>query len=149
MHLILEGWQYFGEINICFHKGVEYSRSMLKWFVQKGCNSILYTVTFCLLVWLVQIMAFFLVGAQPFSEPMQKCCSFELWEQTSVKSWDVHTNDQSKVHAKGQGQRSHLFDYVPIIVSSWNFQKLLPMTNLTSMQKVKVKGQGHRVHNPT
>ena len=44
---------------------------------------------------------------------------------------------------------SHLFDYVPIIVSSWNFQKLLPMTNVRSMQKVKVKGQGHRGHNPT
>ena len=44
---------------------------------------------------------------------------------------------------------SHLFDYVPIIVSSWNFQKLLPMTKVRSMQKVKVKGQGHRGHNPT
>ena len=33
---------------------------------------------------------------------------------------------------------SHLFDYVPIIVSSWNFQELLPMTKVTSMQKVKV-----------
>ena len=44
---------------------------------------------------------------------------------------------------------SHLFDYVPIIVSSWNFQKLLPMTNVRSMQKVKVKGQGHRGHIPT
>ena len=44
---------------------------------------------------------------------------------------------------------SHLFDYVPIIVSSLNFQKLLPMTKVRSMQKVKVKGQGHRGHNPT
>ena len=44
---------------------------------------------------------------------------------------------------------SHLFDYVPIIVSSWNFQELLPMTKVRSMQKVKVKGQGHRGHNPT
>ena len=33
---------------------------------------------------------------------------------------------------------SHLFHHVPIIVSSWNFQELLPMTNVTSMQKVKV-----------
>ena len=38
----------------------------------------------------------------------------------------------------------HLFDYVPIIVSSWNFQKLLPMTNVTSMQKVKVRSQRSR-----
>ena len=44
---------------------------------------------------------------------------------------------------------SHLFDYVPIIVSSQNFQELLPMTEVISMQKVKVKGQGHRGHNPT
>ena len=44
---------------------------------------------------------------------------------------------------------SHLFDYVPIIGSSWNFQELLPMTNVRSMQKVKVEGQGHRGHNPT
>ena len=44
---------------------------------------------------------------------------------------------------------SHLFDYVPIIVSSWNFQELLPMTDVRSMQKVKVKGQGHRGHDPT
>ena len=44
---------------------------------------------------------------------------------------------------------SHLFDYVPIIVSSWNFQELLPMTEVTSLQKVKVKGQGHRGQHPT
>ena len=35
---------------------------------------------------------------------------------------------------------SHLFDYVPIILSSWNFQDLLPMTKVRSMQKVKVRG---------
>ena len=35
---------------------------------------------------------------------------------------------------------SHLFDYVPIIVSSWNFEELLPMIKVTSMQK----GQGQR-----
>ena len=39
---------------------------------------------------------------------------------------------------------SHLFDYVPIIVSSWNFQELLPMTKVMSMQKVKVRGQRSR-----
>ena len=45
---------------------------------------------------------------------------------------------------------SHLFDYVPIIVSSWNFQELLPVTKVTSMQKVEVRGQsqGHGGHNP-
>ena len=44
---------------------------------------------------------------------------------------------------------SHLFDYVPIIVSSWNFQELLPMTELTSMQKVKVRGQRSRSQRST
>ena len=36
---------------------------------------------------------------------------------------------------------SHLFDYVPIIVSSWNFQELSPRTRVRSMQMVKVRGQ--------
>ena len=35
---------------------------------------------------------------------------------------------------------SHLFDYVPIIVSSWNFQELLPVTE----SDVHAKGQGQR-----
>ena len=39
---------------------------------------------------------------------------------------------------------SHLFDYVPIIVSSFNFQELLPMTKVRSIQKVKVRGQRSR-----
>ena len=39
---------------------------------------------------------------------------------------------------------SHLFDYVPIIVSSWNFQELLPVTEVTSMLEVKVRGQRSR-----
>ena len=41
---------------------------------------------------------------------------------------------------------SHLFHYVPIIVSSWNFMELLPMTRVRSMQKVKVRGQRSRSH---
>ena len=43
----------------------------------------------------------------------------------------------------------HLFNYVPIIVSSWNFQELLPMTEVMSKQKVKVKGQGHKGQHST
>ena len=39
---------------------------------------------------------------------------------------------------------SHLFDYVPIIVSSWNFQELSHWTGVRSMQKVKVRGQMSR-----
>ena len=44
---------------------------------------------------------------------------------------------------------SHLFDYVPIIVSSWKFQELLTMTEVTSMQKVKVRGQRSRSQRST
>ena len=44
---------------------------------------------------------------------------------------------------------SHLFHYIPIILSSWNFQELLPWPKVISMQKVKVKGQGHKGHDPT
>ena len=39
---------------------------------------------------------------------------------------------------------SHLFDYVTIVVSSWNFQELSPRTRVRSMQKVKVRGQRSR-----
>ena len=39
---------------------------------------------------------------------------------------------------------SHLFNHVPIIVSSWNFQELLPTTEMLPMQKVKVRGQRSR-----
>ena len=39
---------------------------------------------------------------------------------------------------------SHLFHHVPIIVSSWNVQELLPVTEVTSMQQVKVRGQRSR-----
>ena len=38
----------------------------------------------------------------------------------------------------------HLYHNVPLIVSSWNFQDFLPMTEVMSMQKVKVRGQRSR-----
>ena len=44
---------------------------------------------------------------------------------------------------------SHHFDYVPIIVSSWNFQELLPMTEVKSMQKVKVRCKRSRSQRST
>ena len=39
---------------------------------------------------------------------------------------------------------SHLFDNVPVIVSSWNFQEWSPLTKVVPMQKVKVRGQRSR-----
>ena len=38
----------------------------------------------------------------------------------------------------------HLFHYVPIIISSLNFLELLPIAEMMSMQKVKVRGQRSR-----
>ena len=42
-----------------------------------------------------------------------------------------------------------LLDCVPIIVSSWNFQELFPMTEMTSLQNVKVRGQSPPVGSGT
>ena len=44
---------------------------------------------------------------------------------------------------------SHLFHHVPIIVSSWNFQELLPWSKVMSMQKFKVRGQRSRSQRST
>ena len=41
------------------------------------------------------------------------------------------------------------FHNVPIIVSSWNFQELLPWSKVMSMQKVKVRGQRSRSQRST
>ena len=38
----------------------------------------------------------------------------------------------------------HLYHHVPVILSSRNFQELLPLTKVMSMQKVKVRGQRSR-----
>ena len=43
---------------------------------------------------------------------------------------------------------SHIIHDVSVIVSSWNFQDLLPLTKVMSMQEVKVRGQSHRGQNP-
>ena len=44
---------------------------------------------------------------------------------------------------------SHIFHHVPIIVSSWNFQELLPWSKVMFMQKVKVRGQRSRSQRST
>ena len=38
----------------------------------------------------------------------------------------------------------HIFHNVPLIASSWNFQEWLPLTEMMSMQKVKVRSQRSR-----
>ena len=39
---------------------------------------------------------------------------------------------------------SHLFDNVPLIASSWNFQELSPLTDVKSMQEVQIRCQSSR-----
>ena len=39
---------------------------------------------------------------------------------------------------------SHLFDHVPDILSSWNFQEWSPLTKVRGLQTVKVRGQRSR-----
>ena len=39
---------------------------------------------------------------------------------------------------------SYPFHYVPIITSSWNFQELLPLTDVMPLQKAKATGQRSR-----
>ena len=43
---------------------------------------------------------------------------------------------------------SHIFRYVPLIVSSWSFQELSPLAEVVSMFRSEVKGQGHIDQNP-
>ena len=69
------------------------------------------------------------------------------------KRWSIISCDQAALWMAQSVHPSvclsHLFDYVPIIVSSWNFQELLPMTEVTSMQEVKVRGQKSRSRSST
>ena len=44
---------------------------------------------------------------------------------------------------------SHLFHHVPIFISSWNIQELLPWPQVMSMKKVKVRGQRWRSQRST
>ena len=61
----------------------------------------------------------------------------------------VFSCDQAALWMVFSVRLSHLFHYVPIIVLPWNFHELLLMTKVRSVQKIKVKGQGHRGQNPT
>ena len=67
----------------------------------------------------------------------QKCIHFKLRPSSSM-------NGIFCTSVRPSVRLSHLFDYVPIIVSSWNFQELSLGTRVRSMQKVKVRGQRSR-----
>ena len=113
---------------------------------------------------LVQIMAWHKLGDKPLSEPMMVswlthvCVTWPQWGKatTSKQIYIIFSCDQAALQmvfsvclsvcpsVRPSVCPSHLFDYVPIIVSSWNFQELLPVTEVTSMQKVKVRDQRSR-----
>ena len=72
------------------------------------------------------------------------------WMNDYHANWHIFSCDQAALRTHlsvcPSVCLSHLFHCVPVIVSSQNVQELLLMTEVMSMQKVKVKGQ---CHNPT
>ena len=78
------------------------------------------------------------------------------WMNDCHANWHIFSCDQAALRTHLSVRLSvrpsvcHTFFHcVPVIVSSQNVQELLPMTEVMSMQKVKVKGQCHIGHNPT
>ena len=75
---------------------------------------------------------------------LQQCCDCFLAATKQLYEWYFLSVCLSVCHIF-----LTMFNDVPIIVSSWNFQELSHWIRVRSMQKVKVKGQGHRGHDPT
>ena len=99
-----------------------------------------------------------------FRQMQTMCCGFKgclcsrhqwitsVWKRADIKIFLVATKQlyewfspsvrlSVRPSIRPSVRPSHLFDYVPIIISSWNLQELLSVTEVTSMQKVKVRGQ--------
>ena len=98
--------------------------------------------------WISLTTSYFLIkflnlvnSASGIGTPLFSCDQAALWMVQSVRL-SVRLSVCPSV--RPSVCLSHLFDYVPIILSSWNFQELLPVTKVTSMQKVKVRGQRSR-----
>ena len=86
-------------------------------------------------LWGVSVQPFYMVNF------IFSCDQAALWMVFSVRLSvcpSVHLSVCPSVRL------SHLFDYVPIIVSSRNFQELSHWTRVRPMQKVKVRGQRSR-----
>ena len=80
----------------------------------------------------------------PIYDNQQSATTTLLWISTKFLAATKQLYERYFLSVRLSVCLSHLFDYVPIIVSSWNFQELLPMTKVTSMQKFKVRGQRSR-----
>ena len=94
----------------------------------------------------VQVMAW---GCQAKSHYLSPCWPRSMFPYGITKpQYDIFSCDQAALwmvfSVRLSVRLSHLFDYVPIIVSSWNFQELSHWTRVRSMQKVKVRGQRSR-----
>ena len=81
-----------------------------------------------------------------FASELQCCCDdiSVVPQDISVKATHREAALRTLISVCLSVRLSHLFDNVPVIVSSWNFQELLPLANTISMQKVKVRGQRPR-----
>ena len=85
----------------------------------------------------------FLVLHYLITPPMQHLI-WKIYINIFIYKLIIFSCDQAALWLVFSVRLSHLFDYVPIIVSSWNFQKLSLGTRVRSMQKVKVRGQRSR-----
>ena len=72
----------------------------------------------------------------------EKICKRFWWSDIT----NIFSCDQAALRTPLSVCLSHLFHYVPVIVSSWNFQELLTLTKVMSMHEVKVRGQRSRSH---
>ena len=125
--VLLEDKQYYWKINCDIGRSVVFSEDQLYWRQSTGIDGNYRSRKITAKRWLYKYVGAEW-GASSFTWYLYQMCN------TDVRLFVCP---------------SHLFDYVLIIVSSRNFQKLSSRTRVRSMQKVKVKGQGHRGHNPT
>ena len=85
------------------------------------------------------------LGAQQHIKILSLICFnlfFSCDQACSFKNTSVHLSDRMFILLSVS--LLHLFHHVAVIVSSQNFQELLPLTKVMSMQKVKVRGQRSR-----
>ena len=76
------------------------------------------------------------------------------WAQVSLLLQWLHSDTGQFLAATKQLNEwyfrpSVCYTFLTMFPSSWNFQELLPMTEVTSMQKVKVRGQRSRSQRST
>ena len=71
------------------------------------------------------------------------------WKRKITEIWLLFSCDQAALwmvlSVRPSVCPSQLFHHVPIIVSLWNIQELLSMTEVMSMQMIKVRGQKVKV----